>query len=102
MKPLTPRSRSTRTPIELGPEEIGGSIRHRGWTLEVDPTARLTWPIYPYNPYRDAPETELRHAVGRLSVPLKVEPQPDWALTWRRQEIEFALETTSPTESASR
>ncbi|MPY87514.1 MAG: hypothetical protein GEU99_06300 [Luteitalea sp.] len=79
--------------IELGPEEIGGWIRHRGWTLTVDPTARLTWPIYPFNPYSNAPETELRHAVGRLSIPLKVEPQRDWALSWRRQEIAFTLET---------
>jgi len=79
--------------VELGSEEIGGSVRHRGWTLEVDPTARLTWPVFPFNPYRNAPETELRHAVGVLTVPLRVEPPTEGALNWRRQEIAFAIET---------
>jgi len=27
--------------VELGPDQIGGWIRHRGWTLRVDSTARL-------------------------------------------------------------
>jgi hypothetical protein len=79
--------------IELGPEQIGSWIRHRGWTLRVDPTARLVWPILPFNPYRNAPETELRHAVGVLSVPLRVQPPAHGALNWRRQEIAFTLET---------
>lgn len=81
-------------PITLEPEQIGGWIRHRGWTLKVHPTARLTWPVLPYNPYSAARETDLRYAVGRLSIPLKVVPQPGWALNWRRQTIELTLETT--------
>lgn len=79
-------------PIELGPEQIGGWIRHGGWTLKTPPTARLTWPVLPFNPYRNAPETDMRHAVGRLQVPLKVAPRPGWALNWGRQDVEFAVE----------
>ncbi|HXG12921.1 MAG TPA: hypothetical protein VNK04_24400 [Gemmataceae bacterium] len=78
--------------IELGPDEIGGWVRHRGWTLRVDPAARLVWPVLPFNPYRNAPETDLRYAVGVLSVPVKVQPPPAGAFPWRRGEIVFALE----------
>ncbi len=84
-----------KNPIELGPEQIGGWIRHRGWTLTIPPTARLSWPVLPFNPYRNAPETDLRYAVGRLKVPLKVEKRPGWALNWGRQDIEFTLEAPS-------
>jgi dienelactone hydrolase len=79
--------------IELKPEEIGGWIRHHGWTLTVDPTARLTWPVYPFNPYRNGPETELAHAVGALSVPLRPET-PSGSKT-RTQEIAFTLEAST-------
>ncbi len=72
--------------------EIGGWVRHRGWTLRVDSAARLVWPVLPFNPYRNAPETDLRHAVGVLTVPIKVAPPAEGALNWRRQEIAFALE----------
>src|SRR5262245_38124978 len=78
--------------VEVGPDQIGGLVRHRGWTLRVDPTARLVWPILPFNPYRNAPETDLRHAVGVLSVPVKVQPLPEGGLNWRQGEIAFALE----------
>ena len=82
--------------IELGPEQIGRWIRHRGWTLRVDPAARLTWPILPFNPYKNAPETDMRHAVGVLSVPVKVNPPTEGALNWRRGEIAFELEASGP------
>ena len=62
-----------KAPIDLGPEQIGGWIRHRGWTLKTPPAARLSWPVMPFNPYRAAPETDLRYAVGRLQVPIEVE-----------------------------
>lgn len=78
--------------VELGPEQIGGWIRHGGWRLQVPPGARLTWPVMPFNPYRNAPETDLRHAVGRLRVPLEVQPWPQWELGWRRQDVAFTLE----------
>ena len=58
------------TRIDWAPDDIGGWIRHNGWTLRVDPGARLAWPVYPFNPYADAPETALERAVGALSVPL--------------------------------
>ncbi len=78
--------------VELGPEQIGGWIRHRGWTLRVPPGASLTWPVMPFNPYRNAPETDLRYAVGRLRVPIQVQPWPQWELGWGRQDIRFTLE----------
>lgn len=68
--------------LELGPEEIGGWIRHNGWTLKTGAAARLAWPVYPFNPYADAPETALDRAVGALSVPLAA----------GAQEITFVLE----------
>jgi len=78
--------------VELGPDDIGGWIRHRGWTLKVDPAARVVWPVLPFNPYRNAPETDLVHAVGALSVPVKVQEPPPGGLNWRQGEITFTLE----------
>ena len=78
--------------VELGPDEIGGTIRHHGWTIKVDPSARLRWPVYPFNPYRNAPETDLRHAVGALSIPVSVQRPTEAKLPWRRQELAFELE----------
>ena len=79
--------------IELGPVELGGWIRHHGWTLKVDPTAELAWPVYPYNPYAAAPEKELRYAVGALSVPLHLKSQPGRYVRPNEQEIAFTLGT---------
>jgi hypothetical protein len=79
--------------LELSAEKIGGRISHRGWTLHVDPAARLVWPVMPFNPYANGPEKDMRHAVGSLTVPVKVEPPAaDAALNWRRGVIEFVLE----------
>jgi hypothetical protein len=79
--------------VELLPDQIGGWIRHRGWTLRVDPAARLTWPVLPFNPYANAAEKDLRRAVGVLTVPVNVQPAPPGAaLDWRRGEIAFELE----------
>jgi hypothetical protein len=90
----TARSRSVvgSSRIELGPDEIGGVIHHGQWTLRVDPSARLVWPVYPFNPYSNGPETELRYAVGALSLPMKLERPADGPLPWRRQEFAFELE----------
>jgi hypothetical protein len=79
--------------IELTAEQIGGVLRHHGWTLHVDPAARLVWPVYPFNPYRNGPETELEHAVAVLTVPIDIKPPADGRYGWRQQRIEFALET---------
>jgi hypothetical protein len=57
--------------VELGPDEIGGRPRHRDWAMQVDPAARLVWPVLPFNPYCNAPETDLRYAVGMLPAPVQ-------------------------------
>jgi hypothetical protein len=49
---------------------VGDWIRQGGWTLKLPPAARLRWPVYPFNPYRNGPETELAHAVGTIAVKL--------------------------------
>ena len=56
--------------IELGDEELKGSIQHNGWTFHFLPGFHLTWPVFPFNPYKDAPETDLFRAIGRLSLPI--------------------------------
>jgi hypothetical protein len=78
--------------LDLGPEALGEWIAHQGWRLRVDPSARLAWPIYPYNPYWNAPETSLEHAVGTLMVPLRFQPQPGRSVRVGEQEILFTLE----------
>jgi hypothetical protein len=50
--------------------EVRTSIRYCGWTLHLDQPARLTWPVRPFNPYRNAPETGIEHAVGALATDL--------------------------------
>lgn len=77
--------------IELSPQDIGGWIRHHGWTLNVDPTARLLWPVYPFNPYRNKPETSLEHAVGVLTVPVQGKEIPAHYVRPNEQEISFVL-----------
>jgi len=77
--------------VDLGPEELGGWIRHHGWTLKMDPTAKLVWPVYPYNPYAAAPEKEVKYAVGALSVPLHLKSQPGRYVRPNEQEIAFTL-----------
>jgi hypothetical protein len=77
--------------LDLGPEELGGWIRHHGWTLKIDSTARLVWPVYPHNPYADAPEKGLEHAVGALWVPLRLKTQPGRFVRPSDQEIAFTL-----------
>jgi hypothetical protein len=57
-------------PIRWSTEDLGNWIRHRGWTLKIPPGARLAWPIYPFNPYRNGPETDLVPAVGTISCVL--------------------------------
>ncbi len=77
-------------PLELRPDALGGWIRHHGWTLKFDPTARLVWPIHPYNPYQAAPETGLEHAVGALSVPLRLKSKSGFVRP-DEQQILFSL-----------
>jgi len=76
---------------QLAPEAVGGWIRHHGWTLTFDSAASLVWPVYPYNPYAAAQETTLDHAVGALSVPLRLQSRPGHFVRPHEQEIAFVL-----------
>lgn len=77
--------------IELGPADLGGWIRHRGWTMKLDPAARLLWPCLPHNPYADRPEENLRNAVATVSVPIVASRVPGQPYGAGVQEISFAL-----------
>jgi hypothetical protein len=77
--------------IELGPADLGGAIRHHGWTMRIDPTARLVWPVFPFNPYGNASETSLEWAVGALSVDLHPAKPADAAIRHRAQDIDFVI-----------
>jgi hypothetical protein len=79
--------------IDLSPDAIGAWIRHHGWTMYVDPAARLVWPVYPFNPYSNAPEEGLAHAVAALSVPLKLQSKQGHPVRPNEQEILFRLAT---------
>jgi len=61
--------------IHWGKKELGGWLRHNGWILYLPNDAEFNWPVFPFNPYYDAPETELKKAIGRLSVPLALTDQ---------------------------
>jgi hypothetical protein len=78
--------------LDLQPQEIGGRIRHRNWTLRVDPSARLIWPVFPFNPYGNARVTSMDGAVGVLSLPVAAKRQPGMLYGQGKQEIAFALE----------
>jgi hypothetical protein len=78
-------------PVNLGSEQIGGFLRHHGWTLKVGPEAHLVWPVYPYNPYANARETTLDHAVAALSFPLHLKSQPSRYVRPNEQRIAFTL-----------
>lgn len=61
--------------IEWSDVELGGWIKHNRWTMQIPPGTHLSWPVYPYDPYKGKPETDLPNAVGRLFIPLKNEDQ---------------------------
>lgn len=85
------RIKLSAEPLEISAQELGGLVRHHGWTLKTDPAARLVWPVYPFNPYRNGPETRVEQAVGALSVPLRLNPQPGRYIRSREQEIRVTL-----------
>ena len=75
--------------VELDASALGGQIQHHGWRLKLNADARLVWPVYPYNPYRNEPETSLDYAVATLSVPLKLKGES--GIRPNEQEIFFIL-----------
>jgi hypothetical protein len=82
--------------IELSPEDLGGSIRHHGWTMKLDPGARLIWPVFPHNPYADAPETQLRYAVGRLTIPLRLQSRPGHYVRPNEKQVDLEIRAAEP------
>ncbi|MEX2302882.1 MAG: hypothetical protein WD733_18200 [Bryobacterales bacterium] len=82
--------------IELSPEDLGGSISHNGWTMKLDPDASLIWPVYPQNPYADAPETQLRYAVGRLTIPLHLKERSGHYVRPNEKQVELEINTVRP------
>ena len=60
--------------------------------VSIRPAARLVWPVYPHHPYTNQPEKGLDHAVGALSVPLRLKARPGHYVRPGEQEIRFALE----------
>lgn len=61
--------------IDWGDAELGGWIKHNGWTLTIPAGMHLSWPVLPFNPYKNKPEAELAKAIGRLFISLKNEDQ---------------------------
>lgn len=78
--------------INLGPDDLGGWIRHHGWTLRVTTETRLVWPVYPFNPYANGPEVQIEQAVGALQTPLRLKPETAKYVRPNEQEITFVLE----------
>jgi hypothetical protein len=81
------------TKINLGPADIGGWIHYPCWKLKTEAPVRLIWPVYPYNPYGDAPETSLDHAVAALSVPLRTIGPEDSSEPAHSTEVSVDIET---------
>lgn len=79
--------------LQLDGAMLGGRIAHCGWQIDIDPAARLVWPVFPHNPYRDEPETSLEYAVAALSVPLRQTRSSDQLIRPGEQEIRFVLRT---------
>ncbi|MCC7339447.1 MAG: hypothetical protein IT170_00050 [Bryobacterales bacterium] len=81
-----------KDPLDLDAAALGGEVRHHGWKLALDPGTRITWPVYPYNPYQDARETTLDHAVAAVTVPLKFKGRS--GIRPNEQQIVFTLTST--------
>jgi hypothetical protein len=79
--------------IELSPADLGGSIRHRGWTLAIPEGASLTWPVRPFYPYSAQPDPNIENAVGRLTLPMTLTPRQGKYV--RPAELEFRFRITA-------
>lgn len=61
------------TRVQLGAEhmeltQLGGWISQQGWRIALPQGAKLRWPVHPYSPYRNGPESDLRFAVAVLQL----------------------------------
>ncbi len=61
--------------IDLGDEELGGLLIHNGWILQLPHNIHFSWPVYPFNPYTDALETDISKAIGVLTLPLQLKDE---------------------------
>jgi hypothetical protein len=78
--------------VEIASTALGGWVRHGGWTIRTDGEASLAWPVYPFNPYANAPEKLLEHAVAVLSVPVKLHAGDEDEARVRSQHIRFTVQ----------
>jgi len=78
-------------PIQFNDQDLGGELHHGAWTLKIDRDATLQWPIFPYNPYRNGPETKLENAIALLRVPLNLKADPDRWLQVNEQIIRISI-----------
>lgn len=73
-KPLTAGTGRTvklgAEPVEWGPAELGGSVRHAGFALRVPNSAALCWPVLPHNPYRADGRAEPQEGRIVIRIPL--------------------------------
>lgn len=53
-------------PLELTPEQLGGSLTHAGCRVHLPPAAMLHWPALPHNPYRKDGRAEAGE--GRIEI----------------------------------
>ena len=49
----------------------------------------LSWPVYPFNPYFNGPETSLERAVATLTIPLRMGAKTG---PFRTQKIALAID----------
>lgn len=85
--------------IRLTQSDLGGFIKHGGWTLHLQDDVTFKWPVFPYNPYRNGPETKLEHAVALLQIPLNLKQDPKRWL--RPNERTIRLRFSVPSKSGT-
>jgi len=80
--------------VELPPETLGGSVGHRNWVLVTNAGATLTWPVFPYNPYRNRRETTPDKAIAALTFPLSLKQEAGRFLRTGEQNIRIDVSVT--------
>ncbi|NPV09671.1 MAG: hypothetical protein HPY83_17145 [Anaerolineae bacterium] len=60
--------------LELTSEAAGGWIGQDGWRVGLPGDSKVTWPVYPFNPYAADGAAPLQEAVAVLSVSLESSP----------------------------
>jgi len=57
-------------PIEWSAEQVGGQLRHAGFSLDLPTTASVHWPTLPHNPYRKDGRAEASEGRIEVRIPL--------------------------------